>query len=321
MTVQPVTSTTDPAVRRREAETAALEAAIVAAVTSDLARQVGRAIGTLRTGFRLAAGNGPQWTAARRAVAGDLRRIRPRLAVQTTRMLPRAAQLGARHLGAPLPAGHDPLADDVLAAAIDTLDASVRARLVTAAARLTTDPIDTPARLDDAAARIDSARTTAEGTVGDAVARAAAGGTTAAADDTDTDLVWWSERDACLSCTSMAGAVRTPGGLFVPVAILAPRIIPWLPGGITAPPAHRSCRCHLEVATEGLAAALAREAERSVARGESAYDSGPARLRAIDGLLRHGHRLPASVRRRAAEDLARGRLSRRDTRPPAQQAS
>src|SRR3990172_7808984 len=101
----------DPAARRREAELAVLEAAVVAAVTGRLARQVGAASGTLRTGFRLGSGRGQEWAAARRAVAADLRRIRPRLAAPAARMLPRAAQLGARHLGGVLPAGHDLAAD------------------------------------------------------------------------------------------------------------------------------------------------------------------------------------------------------------------
>jgi hypothetical protein len=303
-----------PGASRREAELAALEAAIVAAVTGHLARRIGRAIGTLRTGWRLAVGRGPEWTAIRRSVAADLLSIRPGLAAPTARMLPRAARLGATHLGGTLPAGHEPAADDLIAEAIDTIDASVRARLTIAAARLTAEPVDTPARLDAATGRIDTARTHAETTVGDAVARAAAGGATAVADETGIDLTWWTEPSACLSCQSMAGSVRSPGGLFLPVTILAPRIIPWLPAGVACPPAHRSCRCHLEPATEGLAEALAREAERSVARGESAFDSLPARLRAVDALLSSGTRLPRSVRARAAQDRALGRFSRRDVR-------
>jgi hypothetical protein len=307
---------------RREAELAALESAVVAAATVGLAAHLARVTAVLRDGFRWAVTDPARWARVRRTAAQDLRRIRPAIAQPVQRLLPRAARLGAAQTGGSLPPGHDPAADPLVAGILDRVDQQVRDKLARAAAALTDGPVDTPARFDDAIARVDAARTEAETAAGDTVARAAADGTRAAAEADGLPLVVVTERDACLSCTSMAGATTGTDGLFRPVRTFAARIVPWLPDGVTAPPFHRSCRCQLQVATEGLADALRREAERSVARGESAYDSLPARLRAVDRLLAAStSRLPASVRRRAAEDRARGRFSRRDVRLATQRAS
>jgi hypothetical protein len=56
---------------------------------------------------------------------------------------------------------------------------------------------------------------------------------------------------------------------------------------------------------------LKREAQRSVARGFSGYDSKPARLRAADRLLRHPTLLPKTVVERARRDVKRGAFSNR----------
>lgn len=305
----------DPQAAQREAQAVALEAAIVAAVTASLAQRLEHAAWTLKDAFRHATTNPGQWAAARRTAADQVQGAHLDIAAAAHRMLPRAAQLGATRVGAELPAWWRPSHDQRTAYDLAGMDGAVRAKLDRAAAHLATQPVDTPARLAEALGRIDVAGSTARNRVGDLVARTISAGSAAAADAGGIDLTWVSERAACLSCTSMAGAVRHPGGLFVPAQMLAPRIIPWLPTGVVGPPAHGSCRCRSERATEGLSEALLREAQRSVARGESAHDSTPERLRAIDLLLQEGGtRLPASARRRASEDLARGRLGSRDSR-------
>jgi hypothetical protein len=331
---------------REEAQIAALEAAVAAAATAGLAGTLAAVARALQDAFR---GADPgRWLTVRRAAARTLRGIRPDVASRVVRLLPRAAQLGAAHVGAALPAGHDPAGDPLTRRALDGLDEVVRARLAVAAAVLDETPPPpppsqgepaaapvagrarqvpprprpgrrpqpaveiTPPGLEDVLGKVDAPRAVAEATAGDVVARAVAGGARAAADDAGIGLVWWSERTSCNNCNSMTGAVAGPGGKFRPVRQLAARPLPWMAGGVDSPPLHPNCRCHLRIETPGLADALRREAEREVARGESGYDSLPARLAAVDRLLREGSRLPRSVQARAGRDLAARRFSRRD---------
>lgn len=324
----PSTSQGQQAADRREAQIRLLEAAIAAAVLSDLRVRLGLVTNRLRVAFARRDADLSVWVAARQAAAGDLWSIRSTVAESTTRMLPRAVMVGVRQAAEQLPAGvtvdapvltagYDALSDDLTARTLEQVDTLVTQRLMVAAGRILSDPITTPAELDTVTARVDAAVTQAQASTGTAVVRAVAGGVAAVAEVTGTDRVWWAEPSACLSCASMSGSVAKPGGLFYPVTVLTDRLIPWLADGITGPEAHGSCRCHTALATAGLPDALAREAERAVAKGESAYDSLPARLRAVSLLLRSGHRLPKSVRARAATDRARGAFSvRRPSRVP-----
>lgn len=309
MTVGTVGVAQSPADARREAEITALEAATVAAVTVVLARLLGRAADTLTAGWAWRDRDLSRWYTARQETAGQLRAIRVNLATTAERALTRAARLGARHAGAPLPDGHDPTADDLIRATLDTIDADVRGKLERAADHVLTGRIETPGQFADATDRIDAGRKEAATQVGTIVTRAVAGGTVATAEDAGIGLVWVAERDACGSCLSMAGSVRNEDGLFFPVTVYPPRPIPWMRDGVAAVPLHAHCRCHLRPDTAGLSEGLAREAARSVARGWSAYDSLPARLAALDVVLRKGG-LPKTVLQRAADDRARGRFGR-----------
>lgn len=308
MTVGTVGVAQSPADARREAEITALEAATIAAVTVALAKALARAADTLTAGWAWRDRDLPRWVAARQSTARQLRAIRVNLATAAARSLPAAARLGARHAGAPLPDSHDPSADDLIRDVLDTIDADVRGKIERAADHIATGRIEAPGQFEDAVHRIDAGKREADTQVATLVNRAVAGGTVAAADDAGVGLAWVAERTACGSCLSMSGSVLTDG-LFKPVTVYPPRPIPWMRAGVTAPPLHSSCRCHLRPATEGLAEGLAREAARSVARGWSAYDSLPARLAALDVVLRRGG-LPKTVLQRAADDRARGRFGR-----------
>ncbi len=132
-------------------------------------------------------------------------------------------------------------------------------------------------------------------------------------------VVWVAERDACLVCLALSGHVSDPnqGVGFDEDATFGPhRPTPvWPPGmPLMAPPRHPNCRCRLRIISASnvlVPEALRREAERSVARGWSGYDSKRARLHAADRLIAHANRLPRSVQERAARDVARGRFSDR----------
>jgi len=132
-------------------------------------------------------------------------------------------------------------------------------------------------------------------------------------------VVWVAERDACLVCLALSGHVADPneGIGFDEDATFGPhRPTPvWPPGmPLMAPPRHPNCRCRLRIIRADnvlVIEALRREAERSVARGWSGYDSKRARLHAADRLIAHANRLPRTVQERAARDAARGAFSSR----------
>jgi hypothetical protein len=106
--------------------------------------------------------------------------------------------------------------------------------------------------------------------------------------------IWVSDRDACLTCRGYAGEVVGPGEMF-PAGLTLGTGKSSVKEPLVGPPAHPSCRCvtkpYLGVnRTHGvdLSTALKREAQRSVLRGDSAYDSRRARLAAADALLATG---------------------------------
>lgn len=121
------------------------------------------------------------------------------------------------------------------------------------------------------------------------------------------DLVWVSERDACVVCLKLNGDVIAPGDSFDVSATYgdpskAPDVWPnatMLPH----PPRHNQCRCRCELhdsATgDGLVAALKRESERAIVYGwRTDSESGESRRRAAEKLLRAGVGLPESVKHR-----------------------
>lgn len=129
-------------------------------------------------------------------------------------------------------------------------------------------------------------------------------------------LVWVSERNACLHCLAHAGYTVEPGSFF-PGLSFDPEAsnIP----AVEHPPLHPNCRCQTRTtdAPAGAAptdrsslnpaAALAREARRSVVYQWTEYASNPAMTRAAEALLAAGANLPASVEKRARAEIARAK--------------
>jgi hypothetical protein len=121
------------------------------------------------------------------------------------------------------------------------------------------------------------------------------------------EMIWISERDACVVCLALNGDVVAPGDSFDVAATYGdvakvPDVWPdaeLLPH----PPRHNRCRCRCEIhdsATgHGLVAALKRESDRAVVYGwRTDSESGESRRRAADKLLRAGVKLPESVKHR-----------------------
>ena len=299
---------------RREQQIRVLEAAVTAGVVGILTRR----LESIASGLTRAPVDVSRAIWARQIAAGQLSTLRVDLAGQVLRFLPRAAELGAQHVDAPLPEWFDPSADSTIVQALERADATVQARVQAVAVEVLASPLASTTQAEALAGRVTAAARAADTAVGDVVARTVATGAVTAARAANLDVTWWTEPGACLSCTSMAGSTPGDDGLFRPVRTFAPRIIPWLPAGIASCPAHSGCRCHVAAATPGLADALRREAEREVAKGESAYDSLPSRLKAVDRLLAaRTSRIPKSVRERAAHDRARGAFSRPQPRSAA----
>lgn len=113
------------------------------------------------------------------------------------------------------------------------------------------------------------------------------------------------ERDACLRCTSYAGSICEPAGLFAPVRAFE--------SGIEAEvrvPVHPWCRCTKKLVhrddADRAADPLRREAERSVARFDALpSESDRARTRAARLLIEQGSRLPKTVLQRAGREVRR----------------
>lgn len=130
-------------------------------------------------------------------------------------------------------------------------------------------------------------------------------------------LLWSAERNGCLKCQAYSGLAVKVGQDF-PVGLTLGKGKSTL-GGTPYPPLHRYCRCRVrpyggpDATQKGAdeASGLMREANRTVARGWSDYDSEPERLRAVDLLLKRGFQLPKTVLARADRDLKRGSFSQR----------
>lgn len=119
-------------------------------------------------------------------------------------------------------------------------------------------------------------------------------GSTAIADAADLPTVWVAETNACVRCLKYSGTVAKPGKTF--------------PGGLTYgkpvggaplkhPPLHPHCRCGVEpLQSTEYAAALRREADRSVLRGFSLEsESMGTRIDAADRLIATDPNAPKSV--------------------------
>lgn len=141
--------------------------------------------------------------------------------------------------------------------------------------------------------------------------------------------VWVAERDGCVVCLAYSGVTAPVGLPFPPDLTFGDRkpSPPWPGGVLWYPPRHPNCRCStrpvagFDLETErAFAAALRREARRSIVRGFSLpTESEGVRLRAADRLLRVGANLPKTVEDYGRRAVRRGRFPDRSV--PAGQSS
>lgn len=147
-----------------------------------------------------------------------------------------------------------------------------------------------------------------------AVNQAASAGVDATAQRIGADgIMWIAERDACLTCTALSGHIVKPGERFPTHRTYGDKPLIWR-GFTGRPPRHPHCRCRVRPVwgdAQGAAAALRREARRSVVRGFSLpSESEAARLRAAARLLRRGAGLPQTVEEYGWEAVRQGRFPR-----------
>jgi len=238
---------------------------------------------------------------------------------------------------------------EVIPGVLDVLDDNLRAQLDRAAdrARQLAEADAEQASWDsfvDVLAQAQHAATSAE--------RAARWSTTAAADHGTTAVVqaatvapadgsgafsgsladwvermWIAERDACVHCLAMAGALTEGGSYPVPESSFGvPTLAVWPEDSLLwGPPRHPNCRCR-SCAWLGqlpgyvgpdLPSVLRREAERSILSGwRVATEREPIRLAAARHLLANSAGQPASVRDRARKAIARGAFDVFPREPP-----
>lgn len=143
---------------------------------------------------------------------------------------------------------------------------------------------------------------------------AASEGVIAYADAEGVPVVWVAERDACLHCLRYAGEYADRGE-FKTGLTYGKKAQPPRPGSgdFTSAPLHPRCRCYLEpLYSVEYAAALRREADRSVLRGFSLpSESEKARLEAAARLVSGGVSAPASVIAYAKRAVASGEFPTR----------
>lgn len=142
----------------------------------------------------------------------------------------------------------------------------------------------------------------------------------AAAEGAPIGELWWTERDACVHCSALAGEVIEPGEAFDASATFGRRPLPTFGGTLERPPRHPHCRCrivpHRPEWGNARPDALRREARRSVARGfATATEPNSVRLDAARRLLARlpdegPTALPKSVRRTAERQIREGTVAR-----------
>lgn len=120
------------------------------------------------------------------------------------------------------------------------------------------------------------------------------------------------ERDACLVCTSYAGAIAEPGGSFEVIRNFTSGTDEELPSGGVEVPVHPWCRCETRAVDLDDALTMAeplwREAERSVLRFDALpSESDRARTEAAARLLKAGTALPKTVLQRSEREVKRRR--------------
>lgn len=136
-----------------------------------------------------------------------------------------------------------------------------------------------------------------------------------------TELIWFAEPDACLTCLALAGEIAGHDQDFDRSLTFDRHPMPWFStGGVLRPPRHPRCRCRAEpyrpedwdedTAGLSLVALLKRDAERVVLRGWAGA-SEPRRVDAADRLLQAGSVLPGHVQDIARRAIERGHFTGR----------
>lgn len=198
---------------------------------------------------------------------------------------------------------------------VPDLDMVTRVRLDSAKDLVRDLPLTTKRDLDAVLGRVSLVRSRAEGQVRWTATEGINAGAGAVAKRLGRNLIWVTERDACLHCLAYAGWVVEPGEAFPTGLTFGDRSDL---GGVPYAPLHPGCRCQVRVTGEEpgappgdrssptMAARLAAEARRSVVYGWTEHASQAATIRAMSRLLSQGAGLPASVERRARELVRTG---------------
>lgn len=160
-------------------------------------------------------------------------------------------------------------------------------------------------------APVNGARTSLERSVAYLVNAAGNAGATAVADAADVPTVWVAETNACVTCLAYSGIVAEPGKPFPAGLTYGKRSTVTSPA--KHPPAHPNCRCTVEpLNAPEYAAALRREADRSVLRGFSLEsESMGTRVDAAARLVERGVDAPKSVVAFAARSVREGKFPTR----------
>jgi hypothetical protein len=146
--------------------------------------------------------------------------------------------------------------------------------------------------------------------VSDAITLAGNEGTATVADRVGQPTVWVAETTACVQCLAYSGRVAKPGEEFPGGLTFGP---PRAGAPLKYPPLHPHCRCTIEPLNDAsYAAALRREAERSILRGFSLESESMAtRIDAARRLVEGGVDAPKSVIAYARRAIAAGEFPTR----------
>lgn len=160
-------------------------------------------------------------------------------------------------------------------------------------------------------APVNGARTSLEASVAYLVNKAGNAGATAVADAAGVPTVWVAEVNACVTCLAYSGIVAKPGKAFPAGLTYGKRSS--VAEAVAHPPAHPRCRCTVEpLNAPEYAAALRREADRSVLRGFSLEsESMGTRIDAAARLVERGVSAPKSVVAFAAKSVKAGKFPTR----------
>lgn len=161
------------------------------------------------------------------------------------------------------------------------------------------------------AAPVNAAAVSLERVVATLVNSAGNAGATAVARAARRPTVWVAEVNACVTCLAYSGRFVAPGDAFPAGLSYGRRSTVAEP--IDYPPAHPNCRCTVEVLNDpSFAAALRREADRSVLRGFSLESESMAtRIDAAEALIERGVDAPKSVIAFARRAVAAGEFPTR----------